>query len=127
VLGIAFALLAVGATVSRSLIPHGVDAIVSAVEVRREKHPGVDDVWLVHLDDGRRLHVDAALASRLREGSRVAKARGETQVAVDGAPVVLDFSRDALGMLWVMPLTLLSGAAAAAASLRRRPPGGCPQ
>jgi hypothetical protein len=117
-IGVAFALLALGATISRSLIPHEIDGTVAAVEVRREKHPGVDDVWLVHFDDGRRLHADADVARHLSADVALAKAVGETQLRVDDAPVDLALSRDAVGMLWVLPLTLLSAAAAAASSLR---------
>lgn len=118
VLAVAFALVSVAAMVSRSAIPHALDGTVAHIEVRREKHPGVDDVWLVHLDDGSRLHVDAATAQRLDEGSRVRKPAWQATLAVDGEPVRLALSDDAIGMLWVMPLTVLSAGVAAAASLR---------
>ncbi len=119
-IGVAFALLAVGATVSRSLIPHAIDGTVTAVEVRREKHPGVDDVWLVHLDDGRRIHADAEVARHVSSGARLTTAAGDAQLRVDGTTVDLGLSRDAIGMLWVMPLTILTAAATTAASLRTR-------
>jgi hypothetical protein len=117
-IGVAFALLAVGATISRSLIPHRIDATVADIEVRREKHPGIDDVWLVHLDDGRRIHADAEIARQLSDGAQLTKAPGQTQMTVDGTTLPLAPSHDALGMLWVMPLTLITAIAAAAASLR---------
>jgi hypothetical protein len=117
-LGVAFALLAVSATVSRSLIPHGIDAAVTEIEVRREKHPGIDDVWLVHLDDGRRLHADAEIARRLDDGAQLTKAPGQTQMTIDGTTLPLTLSGDAIGMLWVMPLTLITAIATASASLR---------
>jgi hypothetical protein len=115
---VAFALLGAAATISRSLIPLAVDGTVTAVEVRREKHPGIDDVWLVHPDDGRRLHVDANTARHVPEGGRLVKPRWARTLQVDGRPLALPLSDDARGMLWVMPLTILAAAGAMAASLR---------
>lgn len=118
VLAVAFVLLSIAVTISRSLIPHRLEGIVADVEVRHEKHPGVDDVWLIHLENGRSLHVDATIATQLREDALVRKSAGEATLSVDGERVPLTLSDDAAGMLRVMPLTLLCAVGATLASLR---------
>ena len=111
-LGVAFAAVAVGATVSRSLIPRSIDSTVHRVEVRQEKHPGVDDVWLVHLDDQGAVHVDAATARRLEKGMNLRKGAWDTNVRAGDQAIPLTLSSDARAMLWVMPLTVISAVAA---------------
>ena len=101
-----FAVTAIVATVNRSLIPRALDATVTAVEVRSEKHVGVDDVWLIHLD-GRPVHVDAATAEQLPQGATVRKQAWERHAVVDGRRLRLALSDDARGMLAVMPLTVV--------------------
>lgn len=107
---VALALLFVGGniavTLHRSLIPVAVDGVVEDVEVRQEKHPGIDDVWLIHVA-GRRLHVDAGLATQLSEGQHIAKDAWQRRLTVDGTTAPLGLSSDALGMLWLMPLLLI--------------------
>lgn len=105
-----FAVANVAVTVHRSLIPVGLDGVVESIEVREEKHPGVDDVWLVSVG-GRRVHADAGIASQLAEGERVDKARWDRRLRVDGTAMPLRLSSDATGMLWVMPVVLLALAA----------------
>lgn len=74
IVALAFGLALVNLTVTlhRSMIPVSVDGRITDMELRREKHPGVDDVHLLHVD-GRRLHVDAAVAEALRPGLRMEK------------------------------------------------------
>ena len=107
-----FALIGIGAAVNRSLIPRSVEATVDRVEVRREKRPGVDDVWLIHLD-GRPVHVDRATAERLSQGQRLRKGAWDTQLTADDERIELALSADARAMLAVMTLTV--GAAMVAA------------
>lgn len=116
-LAVAFVALNVAATFHRSLIPIAVDGTVTGIEVRREKHPGIDDVWLVTIGD-RRLHVDAPIGRALGEGARVTKTAWAQRLVIDGTPRTLALSRDARAMLAVMPLTLL--VAGAALHLNRR-------
>jgi hypothetical protein len=118
-LALAFALANIAVTVSRSLIPRHVSGTADRIEVRREKHAGVDDVWLVHIG-GRPVHVDAETASRVREGAALRKDAWDRRLRVGSEVVELGLSDDARGMLWVMPLTLLATAASAATSLRAR-------
>ena len=121
VLGVAAVLAAlnIGVTVHRSLIPVALDGTVQRIEVRREKHPGVDDVWLVDVGQ-RRLHVDAGIAHRLPEGTTVSKPPWSATLTADGEPISLPLSGDAVGMLWVMPLTVVAAAAASGVTGRRR-------
>lgn len=111
-LGVGFAALAVWATAARSAIPLAWDGTVTRVEVRHEKHPGVDDAWFVSVD-GEETHVDAYVASLVREGVRVEKDRWERTLRVDGAAHPLRYTRDARRMLLVAPA--IAGAAALAA------------
>ena len=99
------------ATISRSLIPRELVATVERIEVRHEKHPGIDDVWLVHFD-GDAVHVDAAVAQQLAEGLAVRKGAWATTLLSGSEAIPLGLSREARGMLWVMPLTVLSAVAA---------------
>lgn len=119
ILAVAFGATAVIASISRSLIPRDVDATVQRVEVRHEKHPGVDDVWIVHLDDDA-VHVDAAIAQRLERGMALRKDAWDTTLTAGGENVSLHLSREARGMLWVMPLAVLSAAALSRGWRRRR-------
>lgn len=121
VLAAAFAVIAVTATISRSLIPRAMDGTVDRVEVRTEKHPGIDDVWLVHVN-GDVIHVDATTATDLEQGAELQKAAWSRTLTVDGQAIDLHLSHDARTMLWVMPLTLLCVAGAAMADSRRRSP-----
>ena len=115
---VAFAALNVVETVRRSWIPSAVDGTVESIQVRTEKNPGVDDVWLVTVD-GDTDHVDAEVGRRLAEGDMVSKAAGATTLQVNGRAVPLQLSRDARGMLVVMPLVVVL---AAMASRATRPP-----
>ncbi len=108
---VGFAAAGTWALVARSTIPVAIDAEVTSVEVRREKNPGVDDVWLVGLD-GRAHHIDAAVARTVGVGDRVVKERFSPTLLVDGEPVALQLSDDARTMLWVAP-----GAAAVAVAV----------
>lgn len=119
ILALGFAALNLIATWHRSLIPLALDGTISAIEVRPEKHPGIDDVWLVTIGN-RRLHVDAATGRALSEGAQVAKPAWGRRLTVDGAALPLAPSRDARAMLAVMPLAVV--AAGLAVHLNRRRP-----
>lgn len=114
---VGFVATAVGAVVHRSLIPRSLHATVTAVEVRHEKHPGIDDVWLLHLD-GEPVHVDARTAQRLSEGSRVRKEAWQESLTVDGEARPLELSDDARAMLKVMPVIVLAALASLASTMR---------
>ena len=93
-------------TFRRSTVPLELNGRVEMIEVRREKHPGVDDVHLVAIE-GRTIHVDEAFAMHLDLGMRVVKRGWSTQVTVNGRDVTIHPSRDFYGMAIVMPLLLV--------------------
>jgi hypothetical protein len=102
-----FAAAACWTVVDRSTIPSMVDATVTAVEVRPEKHPGVDDVWMVTFEGSSPMHIDAAVAARMSVGARVEKGRWEASMTVDGQPHDLRLSQEAHRMLLLAPLLAL--------------------
>ncbi|HEX2295459.1 MAG TPA: hypothetical protein VHN37_09135 [Actinomycetota bacterium] len=93
-------------TLRRSTIPSSLDGTAEALDVRFEKEPGIDDVHLLTID-GDVFHVDARVAGAVRPGDRVRKDAWSRTLLVDGEPHRLGLSRDAVGMLFVMPLVLL--------------------
>lgn len=105
-LGLGMAGLNVWVTLARSTIPARLQATVIGVEVLPEKHPGVDDVWMVTLD-GERFQADRAVAQHLAPGQRVEKAAWSRALQVDGHAVPLSFSADAHAMWIAMPLLVL--------------------
>lgn len=90
----------------RSAVPLSFDGPVEKIEVRREKHPGLDDVHLVTIG-GRTLHVDAGVAGTLREGDRASKHAWSWRLSTPRGEVTLGLSNDARGMLVAMPLLVL--------------------
>ena len=98
-------------TCARSLIPRSLDSTVVELQLRNEKHPGVDDVCLVRTSDNQLIHVDAHVYSNLAVQDQLMKARGAREIAVNGEPLQLKWSQDARGMAYVMPiiLTLAAG------------------
>lgn len=119
--GLLFAALAAWTMGARSTIPTALHGTVTGVEVREEKHPGVDDVWMVYVDDARPTHVDAAVASPLGVGDRVTKDRWDSTLHVDGEPQDLELSDDAQAMMVLAPaLGLVMTVLALAAGGQRR-------
>lgn len=100
----------IGLTLRRSLFLSSLDGEVSRIEVRQEKHPGLDDVYLVTVGPKTRV-VDAGIASKLREGDRVHKARFAMHLALSrGGRVATPLSPDSSGMLLAMPVLMVLGA-----------------
>jgi hypothetical protein len=96
-------------TLSRSTIPLALDGEIREVEVRLEKNPGIDDVYLVSVD-GRRIHVDRAVGIRLRSGMQVSKAAWDRVLRTSRGPVPLRPSQDTRRMVAAMPLIVLATA-----------------
>lgn len=113
-LAAAFLFSALGAwsVVKRSTIPMALNGTVTEIEVRPEKHPGVDDVWIVWIE-GEGHHLDVAVASKLSVGDRVAKGRWERHLMVDGTDRRVSLSDDARAMLFLSPAMVLLCAALA--------------
>jgi len=109
IMAVLFAALGAWSLAARSTIPLALDGTVTQVEVREEKHPGVDDVWMVSID-GEPRHLDSELAAELEVGDRIRKDRWETHLDVNDATRDLVLSDDARAMFGVAPLSLLLAA-----------------
>lgn len=96
----------VAATLCRSTIPLELDGVVTRLETRSEKHPGIDDVHLLHLSSRETIQVDAEVAHHLRRGDRVVKRRWGTRLTTQRGSFALTPSADLRGMLAAMPLVL---------------------
>lgn len=118
-----FAALGAWALVARSAIPFHLDGTVTSIDVREEKHPGVDDAWFVGVN-GDDQHLDTALAKTLRIGDTVAKSRWDTTMIVNGQSRSLHLSNDAEAMLLLAPAAILTCAALALPNRRARRPLG---
>ena len=125
--GVLFAALAAWTLVDRSTIPAELQGTVTAVELRHEKHPGVDDVWMVSVDDGGLRHVDSAVAALLDEGDRVHKGAWDTLLVVNDQAHPLGLNEHAPRMLALAPVLALAVGALTLLthrrSNRRGPPG----
>jgi hypothetical protein len=109
VMAVLFAGLAAWSLAARSAIPLTLDGTVTQVEVREEKHPGVDDVWMVYIDGDPR-HLDSELAADLEVGDRIRKDRWETSLVVNDTTRDLALSDNARTMFGVAPLSVLMAA-----------------
>jgi len=105
-MAVVFVALAAWSLSARSAIPLELSGTVTQVEVREEKHPGVDDVWVVYVDGDPR-HLDAELAADLEVGDRISKDRWDTGLVVNGTTRGLSLSDDARAMFGVGPLAVL--------------------
>lgn len=106
ILAVFFAALGAWSLAARSAIPLALEGTVTQVEVREEKHPGVDDVWMVYINEEPR-HLDSELAAELEAGDRISKDRWGTSLVVNGTTTSLEFSDDARAMFGVAPLSVL--------------------
>lgn len=93
-------------TAARSLIPLAVDARVLTRETRPEKHPGIDDVYLLHLVGGATLQVDQAVYDLVDQGDEIGKPAWSRRFQCGGKVHTLRLSTDFHGMLCLMPATL---------------------
>lgn len=93
-------------TAARSMIPLAVDAKLISKETRPEKHPGVDDVYLLKLAGGQTIQVDQAIYDFVAEGEQLKKGAWSNQLDSGSETLRLQFSRDFQRMLWVMTATI---------------------
>lgn len=107
VLGVAFAGGNLWFTAARSTIPLELNGTIVSKQRRTEKWRGVDDVYLLALDSGRRVQVDAAVFDAVAERQSIRKQPWDRTLEADGQTIPLDWSADVRGMLWAMPLTVL--------------------
>jgi len=105
--GVLFAALAAWTLVDRSTIPTDLHGTVTAVGMRHEKHPGVDDVWLISVDAGGLRHVDSDVAALLDVGDSVEKDAWSRTLTVNGDRHRLALSEHARAMLAFAPVIAL--------------------
>ena len=104
----------------RSTIPLALDANVASLEVRREKHPGKDDVYLLQLEPPRSLVVDQAVLQSVTAGDHLKKEAWAESLQIGDQNVPLNWSRDARGLVIAMPLLLVIHLLAAGGALVSR-------
>lgn len=106
VLGISFAGTNVWFAAARSTIPLELHGNVTRTQRLIEKTPGVDDVYIVTLDLGRRIQVDGSVFDAMAANQAISKRAFTRLMEIDGKNIALSFSPDFRGMLWAMPLTV---------------------
>ena len=94
-------------TARRSTIPLELNDVVLKKEVRREKHPGYDDVHLLHFQSGRVLEVDEQVFDAVRDGDLIEKSAWARDLRHGSHTSQLSWSRDFRGMTWAMPIVVL--------------------
>lgn len=105
-IGVAFATTNVWISALRSTIPAQLDDRVVAKEIRTEKHPGKDDVYLLQLDPGGLTQVDRHVYEAVQDGDTIQKESWSRTLRVRSNPFALGWSTDFHGMVIAMPLTL---------------------
>lgn len=105
--GVALALANVWISAARSTIPLELDDRVLAREIRTEKHPGNDDVYLLHLDPSGLTQVDRNVYEAAREDDSLRKGSWSRTLIIGANPFDLEWSTDFRGMVIAMPLTLV--------------------
>ena len=108
-LAVALAAGAVFAAALRSTIPRVLDAHVAAEDRLLEHRAGVDDVFVVTLDNGNRIHVDESVAEVVAVGDRIEKAWGSRALSINGELTPLTWSVDTrrIGLAVLVVLALL--------------------
>ena len=107
-------------TCTRALIPMSINATIQKLELRNEKHPGIDDVCLMRISDNRLIQIDSHVYEELSVGDRLEKDRGDRDLSVNGAAVRLEWSQDTRGMARALPVVLtVALALTAMAALRQ--------
>lgn len=109
-------------TAARSTIPLALDTRVLGKEVRREKHEGKDDVYMLQLDGLGAMQVDREVFDHVEVGQTLQKDRHSLQLRHGDQVLDLHWSRDHQAMLKAMPICLLLLAALLAFNAAARMP-----
>ena len=104
-LALLFSAMGLATAARRSLIPTAVHGRVTNIEVRREKHPGRDDVYLVAVE-GRSRVVDRPVAEVVATGDQVDKDRWDARLQTSRGSRPLRYSDDVRGLLATLPVVL---------------------
>lgn len=96
-------------TFARSLIPFEMHGVVEALEVREEKHPGVDDVFILRLAAGSKgVVVDREIAKLFEGGEVIDKNAWSSEISIAGETIDIGTSTDFKRMSIAVPLLMLS-------------------
>lgn len=109
-------------TLARSTIPFELNGKVESVDVLTEKHPGLDDVYLVRIGD-REIQVDEAVARSLRVGDHIRKDSWTWEIlnlSDVGTSIRLTPSKDFWGMGRTMPVVLIAASLVLFTGRKRR-------
>lgn len=106
-------------TAARSTIPLALDTKILGKEVRGEKHPGKDEVYLLDLQGLGQIQVDQEIYDRVEVGERLKKDRHARQLRHGENVLDLPWSRDHQAMVKAMPICLALLAALFALQLRQ--------
>ena len=93
-------------TAARSTIPLALDTKVLGKEVRREKHEGKDDVYLLQLEGLGAMQVDREVYDHAQVGETLQKDRQSRQLRCGDKVLELHWSQDHEAMLKAMPICL---------------------
>lgn len=117
ILAVLFAISNLWFAAARSTIPLELDTTVVDRQRLFEKSRGVDDVFLMTLESGRRIQVDRHVYEAVNKNDSIEKPSWARRLKVNDHNHVLKWSQDYRGMVWVMPaaigLSALVGMAAA--------------
>ncbi len=83
------------------------NAVVTNKQIGTEKHPGVDDVYLITLDDSSSIRIDGDLFEKITSGDRLSKQAWQNEIDIAGRTERLEWSRDFYGLLWCMLLAIV--------------------
>ena len=126
-LGFAFAAGNIWIAAARSTIPLGLNEKIAEKKIRREKHPGRDDVYLLHFNSGRTLHVDESVFESVHVGDSLSKEAWSKRLTHNQNVTELSWSSDFNGLIWVMPGALIVMLATAVYTLFRNPAAESPE
>lgn len=107
ILGMTFAGANIWFAAARSTIPWELHGNIAQKERLIEKTPGVDDVYILTLDSGRRIQVDGPVFDAVAAHQSVRKRAWTRIIEIDGKNIALGWSPDFRGMLAAMPLTVV--------------------
>ena len=101
---VGFALGNLWFTAQRSTIPIELDAQLVHRDISYEKHAGVDDVYWLVFESGKKIHVDKLVFEAVQKDEYLKKAAFSKQLQHGQETLQLTWSPDFVGMLKVMPL-----------------------
>ena len=94
-------------TAVRSTIPIALRGTILEKEHFLEKKKGVDDVYLLRIEENRTCQVDAFVFAAVNEKNVISKSRWDREMLVDGNSVPLGWSLDFRSMIFVMSLACI--------------------